>query len=139
MSPYGDGLSIADSGGECLHPELQKGLRLARGVGFIPTVLTHLAVLGSIHQVLGETGMAWVCHAKAMAASQSLPEPFRAMIAAELCADAVAAGAWDQTYVWAAEAPDLRYLVLAPSGFTYWNQIAALLHGGARHRSAAPI
>ena len=98
--------------------------------------LTQL-VLGHVYRLRGELERAWDTHQQAYQFNEDISsQPFKAPIAAALCADAVHQKNWGNAYTWANIALATRPRSLQfHIDMTFWCEIAALLQAGEKERA----
>jgi tetratricopeptide (TPR) repeat protein len=91
-----------------------------------------LAVLGAIYRSVLNLDLAYATHTDLMNQAQALAYPagFMAMIAAELCADCVALGRWEEALTLARQASAHRNYTVLPAGHSLWPEALALVRGG---------
>lgn len=102
--------------------------------------LTQL-VLGHVYRLQGEWERAWNTHQQAYQFNEGISsQPFKAPIAAALCADAVQWGKWADAYTWANVALEARPRSLQfHVDMTFWCEIAALLKAEEKDRARQVI
>ncbi|HWQ13548.1 MAG TPA: AAA family ATPase [Roseiflexaceae bacterium] len=121
------GLLDAGALGEALAVALE-GVAAARVPGN-PMLAGCLVRLGAVRRALLDLEGARAAHDEALAISEANPHrPFSALAAAELCADAALAGAWDEAGAYAVRANEGGTLLHL--GRTAWFEVEALLRAG---------
>jgi tetratricopeptide (TPR) repeat protein len=98
-------------------------------------------VLGNAYRALGELHTARQAHLEAERFNTAMPShPFKAPVAAALCADCVLSNTWDEAYAWARKYVETRKISLDfHEGLIFWSIIEALLHMGEIERAVEEI
>ncbi|HEY3109054.1 MAG TPA: hypothetical protein VGL23_09895, partial [Chloroflexota bacterium] len=108
------------------------GVVAARAAGFGPLQILNTAMLGAVQRRLGQPAAALATHEQAWAACEAVGYPlFTELVAAELCADHVALGAWTEAHIAARRALEARSRHPAVyTGLARWCETEALVRAG---------
>jgi tetratricopeptide (TPR) repeat protein len=135
-------LGLVDIGsyGEALEAA-ERGVHLARACGMGIMVVDSLVALGIVHRAMLDFGAARTLHSEALALGEPVGiQLIVEIIAAEICADCVLAGDWDEAYAYAVRVlADRSYAVARSTQLALWLQTEALIRAGEIDHAAKDI
>jgi hypothetical protein len=127
MGVYGEALAFARQSVSIAHTQ---SILLWKG--------GSLSLLGTVYRAMLALDEARAVHLEALALLETIKaEPLKRLAAADLCADCVLAGAWEEAHAYALQALEPQAPGFAFStGLARWYQIEALVRAGETERAA---